>query len=96
MRPWARQFVLFMVSSKSAAKHSRTQQADLLLRDVIPSYICNSSHTVHRDAPLLNILVLHYVIWRVADDAALSGGQRLSQKRSPCVPIRIHAVSLSL
>lgn len=81
---------------ESAANLSRTQQADLLLRNVIPICTCGSGYIVHRDAPLLNILVLHYVIWRVADDAALSGGQRLSQKRSPRFPTRIHAASLSL
>ena len=96
MGPWVWQSVLLMVSSISAAKLSRTQQAGLLLRDMIPKFTGNSGTIAHRDAPLLDILVLHYVIWRVADDVALSGGQRLSQKRSPCLPIRIHAASLSL
>ena len=60
------------------------------------THLHNSVYIVHRDAPLLNILVLHYVIGRVADDAALGGGQRMSQERSPCFPIRIHAASLLL
>ena len=59
--------------------------------------ICKLGYIVHRDVPLLNVLVLRYVGWRVADDAALSGGQRVSQKRTPCFPIRItHAASLLL